>query len=47
MNPCVAVFGILRFLRAPYIELRRAIARQCGLMERKFTAYDIAGSREV
>jgi|SRR5580658_7558916 quinol monooxygenase YgiN len=36
-----------RHLRAPHIGPWRAVARSCGLMERKFTAYDVAGSREV
>jgi quinol monooxygenase YgiN len=36
-----------RHLRAPHIAPWRAAARSCGLMERKFVAYDVAGSREV
>jgi quinol monooxygenase YgiN len=36
-----------RHLRAPHIEPWRAIARQFGLSDRKFTAYDIGESREV
>jgi quinol monooxygenase YgiN len=36
-----------RHLEAPHIEPWRAEARRCGLLERKFTAYEIAGSREV
>lgn len=36
-----------KHLKAPHIEPWRAAARRCGLMERKFTAYDVAGSREV
>jgi quinol monooxygenase YgiN len=34
-------------LQAPHIDPWRSVARNCGLIERKFTAYDIAGSREV
>ena len=36
-----------RHLNAPHIEPWRAIARDCGLTVRKFTAYDVADSREV
>jgi quinol monooxygenase YgiN len=36
-----------RHLLAPHLGPWRAVARSCGLIERKFTAYDIAGSREV
>lgn len=36
-----------RHLQAPHIEPWRATARACGLLERSFTAYAIAGSREV
>ena len=36
-----------RHLRAPHIEPWRVVARRCGLLERKFTAYDISGSRAV
>jgi quinol monooxygenase YgiN len=36
-----------RHLQAPHIEPWRVIARSCGLMERKFTAYDVSGAREV
>jgi quinol monooxygenase YgiN len=36
-----------RHLRAAHIAPWRAAARSCGLMERKFLAYDVAGSREV
>ena len=39
--------SLAKHLKAPHIEPWRAVARRCGLMERKFTAYDIAGSREV
>lgn len=34
-------------LKAPHIEPWRAVARRCGLMERKFVAYEISGSRAV
>jgi quinol monooxygenase YgiN len=36
-----------RHLRAPHIDPWRAVARSCGLIERRFTAYEIGGSREV
>jgi len=36
-----------RHLKAPHIEPWRVVARRCGLTERKFVAYDIAGSRTV
>jgi len=36
-----------RHLRAPHIEPWRAVARRCGLLERKFTAYGITGAWEV
>jgi quinol monooxygenase YgiN len=36
-----------RHLRAPHLVPWRAAARSCGLIERQFIAYDIAGSREV
>jgi quinol monooxygenase YgiN len=39
--------SLAKHLQAPHIEPWRAVARSCGLMERKFTAYDIAGSRIV
>ena len=39
--------SLARHLQAPHIEPWRAAARSCGLIERKFTAYDIAGSRAV
>jgi len=32
---------------APHIEPWRAIARRCGLLERRFTAYDVTGSKSV
>ncbi len=39
--------SLSRHLQAPHIEPWRAAARSCGLIERKFTAYDITGSREI
>lgn len=39
--------SLARHLQASHIEPWRAAARRCGLLERKFTAYDITGSREV
>jgi quinol monooxygenase YgiN len=36
-----------RHLKAPHIEPWRIAARRFGLTERRFTAYDIGGSREV
>lgn len=39
--------SLAQHLKAPHIEPWRAAARGCGLMERKFTAYDIASAREV
>lgn len=39
--------SLSRHLQAPHIEPWRAVARRCGLLERKFTAYDIIGSREI
>lgn len=36
-----------RHLQAPHIQPWRDAARKCGMLERKFTAYDIAGSRAV
>jgi quinol monooxygenase YgiN len=38
---------LARHLEAPHIEPWRSVARACGLLERKFTAYDISGSRAV
>jgi quinol monooxygenase YgiN len=34
-----------RHLRAPHIAPWRTAAHSCGLLERQFTVYDIAGSR--
>lgn len=39
--------SLVRHLQAPHIEPWRTTARSLGLLERKFTAYDITGSREV
>lgn len=39
--------SLTRHLQAPHIEPWRAVARSCGLLDRKFTAYDITGSRSV
>jgi quinol monooxygenase YgiN len=39
--------SLARHLQAPHIDPWRVAARSCGLLERKFTAYDIAGSRAV
>jgi quinol monooxygenase YgiN len=36
-----------RHLHAPHIAPWREAARRCGLLDRKFMAYDICGSREV
>lgn len=39
--------ALAKHLQAPYIEPWRAVARRCGLMDRKFTAYEIAGAKQV
>ncbi len=39
--------SLTQHLKAPHIEPWRSAARNCGLLERKFTAYDITGSRAV
>jgi quinol monooxygenase YgiN len=39
--------SLARHLQAPHIEPWRSVARSCGILKRKFTAYDITGSREV
>ena len=39
--------SLARHLAAPHIVPWREVARRCGLLERKFTAYDITGMREV
>lgn len=36
-----------RHLKAPHIEPWRVAARACGLIERKFTAYDVSGAKQV
>lgn len=36
-----------RHLKAPHIEPWRAVVRGCGVLERKFMAYDINGSRAI
>jgi len=38
---------LTRHLKAPHIGPWREAARRFGLIERKFTAYDVTGSREV
>lgn len=39
--------SLARHLHAPHIEPWRHTARNCGLLDRKFTAYEITGSRAV
>lgn len=39
--------SLARHLKAPHIEPWRVVARNHGLMERKFTAFDITGSWAV
>jgi len=39
--------SLARHLQAPHLEPWRIAARACGLMERKFTAYEICGARPV
>ncbi len=39
--------SLAKHLQAPHIEPWRNAARSCGLLERKFTAYDISDSRAV
>ena len=39
--------SLTRHLQAPHIEPWRIAARSCGLLERKFTAYDISGSHAI
>lgn len=36
-----------RHLKAPHIDPWRSAARACGLIERRFTAYDIGGTKLV
>lgn len=38
---------LAKHLQAPHIEPWRVAARECGLLQRQFTAYDVTGSREV
>ena len=38
---------LTRHLAAPHMEPWRTAVRSCGLMARKFVAYDIVGSREM
>ncbi|MGH8494086.1 MAG: putative quinol monooxygenase [Moraxellaceae bacterium] len=39
--------SLSRHLQAPHLEPWRAIARSCGLLDRKFTAYSITDSWSV
>ena len=39
--------SLRKHLAAPHIEPWRAATRACGLLERRFTAYDILGTRPV
>lgn len=39
--------SLSRHLIAPHIVPWRAVAKRCGLLERKFTAYDVANPSEV
>jgi quinol monooxygenase YgiN len=39
--------SLARHLKAAHIDPWRAVARKFGLLERQFTAYDIAGARSV
>lgn len=39
--------SLAKHLQAPHIGPWRAVARGCGLLERKFTAYDITGSKDI
>ena len=39
--------SLKKHLSAPHIEPWRTIAKQCGLVERSFTAYDITNSKDV
>jgi hypothetical protein len=36
-----------RHLKARHIDPWRSAARDCGLIERRFTAYDIGGTRLI
>lgn len=39
--------SLARHLQAPHLEPWRQAARNCGLLDRRFSAYDITGSRVV
>ena len=39
--------SLRKHLAAPHIDPWRTAARACGLLERRFTAYDISGIRPV
>lgn len=39
--------SLTQHLQAAHLEPWRKVARSCGLLERRFTAYDIVGSRSV
>jgi len=39
--------SLARHLEAPHLVPWRKVARECGLLERRFTAYDTARSRSV
>ena len=39
--------SLARHLGAPHIDPWRAAVRNCGMLERKFTAYDITDSRAM
>jgi quinol monooxygenase YgiN len=39
--------SLTKHLQAPHIDIWRIAAKNCGLLERKFTAYELDGSWEV
>lgn len=39
--------SLARHLQAPHIEPWRTVARACGVLERRFTAYDLTGACAV
>lgn len=39
--------SLQRHLQAPHIEPWRKVAKECGLLERQFVAYDVSGSQAV
>jgi quinol monooxygenase YgiN len=39
--------SLRKHLAAPHIEPWRIAAQTCGLLERRFTAYDISGARPL